>query len=105
MEKIAGVDLLATAEAELLDAIAWYNEQSEGLGYEFAAETLRTIERIVRYPQAWALLSNRTRRCRTNRFPYGVIYQIRKDRVLIVSIMHMKREPNSWRNYLPSRKQ
>lgn len=105
MEKIAGVDLLASAEAELIEAIGWYNEQSEGLGFEFAAEALRTIERIMRYPRAWAALSKRTRRCRTNRFPYGIIYQIRKDRLLIVSIMHMKREPNSWRSYLPSRKQ
>lgn len=79
MEKIAGVDLLATAEAELLEAVAWYNEQSEGLGFEFAAEAFRTIERIVRYPQAWRALSKRTRRCRTNRFPNAIIYQIRKD--------------------------
>ncbi len=54
MEKIAGVDLPASAEAELLEAIAWYNEQSEGLGFEFAAEALRTIERSMRYPRAWA---------------------------------------------------
>ena len=100
MEKIAGVDLLASAEAELLAAITWYNEQSEGLGFEFAAEVLRSIERIVRYPQAWGALSKRTRRCRANRFPYGIIYQLREDRILIVSIMHMKREPDSWRNYL-----
>ncbi len=105
MEEITGVDFLASAEAELVEAIAWYNDQSEGLGFEFAAEALRTIERIVRYRQAWGTLSKRTRRCRTNRFPYGIIYQTREDRILIVSIMHMKREPNSWRNYLPSRKQ
>ena len=105
MEKIASVDFLAAAETELLEAIAWYNEQSEGLGFEFAAEALRTVERIVRYPQAWGALSKRTRRCRTNRFPYGIIYQIRKDRILVVSIMPMKREPNSWRGNLPYHKQ
>ena len=104
MEKITGVDFLAPAEAELLEAIAWYNEQSEGLGFEFAAETLRTIERIVHYPRAWRALSKRTRRCRTNRFPFGIIFQIRNNRILIVSIMHMKREPNSWRRSLASRK-
>jgi hypothetical protein len=105
MEKVITVDVLFSAEAELLEAVAWYNEQSEGLGFEFAAEVSRTIDKIVRYPQAWAKLSARTRRCRTNRFPFGVIYQIRGDGILIVSIMHMKREPNSWRNNLPSWKQ
>jgi hypothetical protein len=105
MEKVITVDVLFSAEAELLEAVAWYNEQSEGLGFEFAAEVSRTIDKIVRYPQAWAKLSARTRRCRTNRFPFGVIYQIRGEGIMIVSIMHMKREPNSWRNNIPSRKQ
>lgn len=73
MEEITGVDMLSAAEAELLEAIAWYNEQGEGLGFEFAAEVLRTIQRIVQYPDAWGALSRRTRRCRTNRFPYAVI--------------------------------
>lgn len=100
MEEITGVIFLETAENELLDAISWYNGQSEGLGFEFAAEVARTIDRIVANPAAWTALSPRTRRCRTNRFPYGIIYQLRTGTVLIVSVMHMKREPDSWRNSL-----
>ena len=68
------IDFLSPATAEFKDAIAHYNLQSEGLGFEFAAEVKRTLERIVQYPEAWSPLSKRTRRCRTNRFPYGVIY-------------------------------
>lgn len=41
---------LPVAKAELADAISYYNSQSEGLGYEFAAEVKRTLERIVQYP-------------------------------------------------------
>ena len=41
------IKFLAPAEAELLDAISYYNMQSEGLGYEFAAEVKKTIERII----------------------------------------------------------
>ena len=71
------IDFLSPATAEFKDAITHYNLPSEGLGFEFAAEVKRTLERIVQYPEAWSPLSKRTRRCRTNRFPYGVIYQIR----------------------------
>ena len=46
------ITFLAPAEAELLNAVAYYNSQSEGLGYEFASEVKRTIERIVQYPEA-----------------------------------------------------
>ena len=91
------ITFLAPAEAELLDAVDFYNSQSEGLGYEFAAEIKRTIERIVRYPEAWVQLSKRTRRCRTNRFPYGVIYQVRNETLLVVAIMHLSRDPHTWR--------
>jgi len=94
------IKFLAPAEAELLDAISYYNMQSEGLGYEFAAEVKKTIERIIQYPEAWAKLSKRTRRCRTNRFPYGVIYQIREETLLIVAVMHLGREPQNWKSRL-----
>ncbi len=69
---------LPVARIELADAISYYNSQSEGLGYEFAAEVKRTLERIVQYPEAWFKLSKRTDRCRTNRFSYGIVYQIRR---------------------------
>ncbi len=88
------------AEAEFLEAISFYNSQSEGLGYEFAVEVHRTIQRIIQYPEAWAKLSERTRRCRTNRFPYGVIYQVREETLLIVAVMHLSREPQTWKSRL-----
>jgi hypothetical protein len=46
------VEFLPPASAELMDAISYYNMQSEGLGYEFAGEVKRMLERIVQYPDA-----------------------------------------------------
>ena len=80
------IRFLAPAVTELERAIAYYNSQSEGLGYEFAAEIRRTLERIVAHPLAWNPVSSRTRRCRTNRFPYGIVYQVRDEAILIVAV-------------------
>ncbi|MBT9171027.1 MAG: hypothetical protein DDT18_01384 [Actinobacteria bacterium] len=96
------VEFLDVAEAEFTEVIAYYNQQSEGLGYEFAAEVKRTIGRIVQYPEAWAPLSKRTRRCRTNRFPRGIIYQVRSGTILIVAIMHLRQDPQTWKDRVRS---
>lgn len=94
------IEFLHPAKIELTAAISYYNEQSEGLGYEFAAEVNRTLERIIQYPDAWLRLSKRTRRCRTNRFPYGLIYQVREDTLLVVAVMHLSRNPETWKSRL-----
>jgi len=96
------IEFLETAKQEFAEAIAYYNREGEGLGYRFAAEVRKTLQRILRHPQAWTPISNRARRCRTSGFPYGVIYQIRDDVILVVAIMHLHRHPDSWKARLPS---
>jgi plasmid stabilization system protein ParE len=96
------IRFLEPAAAELYEAIVYYNIQRNGLGLEFAKEVEDTIERIKQNPEAWTTISTskQARRCLTNRFPYGIIYQIRKNTILIVAVMHLKRRPQSWQSRL-----
>jgi hypothetical protein len=87
---------LLAAEQEFIEAVKYYNLQNEGLGFEFAAEVKSTLVRIIEYPGAWHKLSERTHRCRTNRFPYGVVYQMREDCIMIIAVMHLRRKPKTW---------
>lgn len=103
MNRRRSVHFYPAAEIELRDAVAYYNEQCAGLGFEFAAEIRKTIDRILRFPSAWTKLSPRTRRCLTNHFPYAVIFQYTDTQVFIVAVMHLKREPGSWQNNLPEK--
>jgi len=94
------VRFLEAARSDLREAIRYYNKQQPGLGRELRDEVHTTIERITLLPEAWRLLSENTRRCRVHRFPYGVIYQVRSDEILIVAIAHLHREPGSWADRL-----
>lgn len=85
------------AEKELIDAVDYYNECQGGLGMEFAKEIYRTIQNILSFPNSWALLSDNTRRCLTNRFPYGVIYQATAEEIFIIAVMQLNREPEYWK--------
>jgi plasmid stabilization system protein ParE len=92
--------LLAAAKADAASAIAYYNEQEPGLGADFASEVRQTIERILRFPNAWAAVSRRTRRCQVNRFPYGVFYSLKEDVVVVIGVLHGHREPRTWQERL-----
>ncbi|SJM96198.1 type II toxin-antitoxin system RelE/ParE family toxin [Crenothrix polyspora] len=94
------VSFLEPAEKELQETIDYYQEQRQGLGDEFLVEILLTLEHIEMHPQAWPQLSKRTRRCRTRRFPYGVVYRLQDDGILVVAVSHLHRKPLYWLNRL-----
>lgn len=92
--------LLDPALQEFSAAVDFYNSESPGLGFEFADEIFHTIARIEAMHGAWQQLSVRTRRCITRRFPYGIVYEQRKNELIIVSIMHLRRNPETWKSLL-----
>jgi len=85
------------AENELNEAIDYYNDRQEELGLEFAKEIYLSIENILSFPKAWTTISKNTRRYVLNRFPYGVIYQTKKDEIIIIAIMQLNKKPRYWR--------
>ena len=88
---------LSPAQGELAEAIEFYENAAPGLGLQFLDEVERTIQRIQSQPEAWIKVSERHRRCRTRRFPYGLIYTIEQDIVLITAVMNLKRHPDYWK--------
>ena len=91
---------LDPAKIEFKETVIYYNSQCEGLGREFNLAVKDALNRINQYPEAWVTLSRRTRRCQVKRFPYGVIYQITHDSIMIVAIQHLHRDPDSWKHRL-----
>ena len=81
---------------EYREAISYYAERSPILALRFVDAVEDAIQRILEAPSAWGSLKGDVRRCRTRRFPYGVLYAIERDRIFIVAVMHGSREPGYW---------
>jgi toxin ParE1/3/4 len=86
------------AEREFFNTIEYYEECQSGLGLRFFEEVFATIKRISEHPYAWTEIDKRTRRCLTNKFPYGILYRIVENEIRIMAVMHLHRKPNYWKD-------
>lgn len=92
--------ILAPAARELFDAATYYNEREDGLGAAFLDEYERGVGLVTDFPEAWGALDETYRRFLLRRFPFGIIYRRDDEGIVIVSVMHLSRRPDSWRENL-----
>jgi len=88
------------AEAEFVEAIEYYEERENGLGYDFAVEVYSAIERTASWPKAWPIIEQDLRRCLVKRFPFGIVYAKDQEEIFIVAVMHLHRDPDYWKHRL-----
>lgn len=88
------------ARQELNDATLHFSDISPDLGEAFAKDVERTISLILRFPEAWPRITRSARRCRTQRFPYALLYRVWREQIEILAIMHMSRQPDYWKERL-----
>lgn len=83
------------AEADLLEARAWYAEREAHLGERFAGELEATIGRIVERPALFPRVHDETRRAVLHRFPYAVYYRQAGDTIVVLAV-HGRQDPQRW---------
>jgi hypothetical protein len=86
------------AQIEFNVSIDYYENCKKGLGKEFASEVFKTIQRILNYPKAWAVLDKNIRRCLTFRFPFGVLYYQDGETIIVLAVMQLNRKPDYWQD-------
>jgi plasmid stabilization system protein ParE len=86
------------ALAELVAARDWFDAQRPGLGQEFVVEVDVTMSEVLTRPESFPLVHGEKRRAIVHRFPYGVFFRIVDDAIVILGIIHGRRDPESWRH-------
>jgi plasmid stabilization system protein ParE len=90
------VRFLTPAQTEVDDAVAWYDDQAVVLGQEFLDELDRAVRRTSAYPLSCPEIEPGLRRCLMARFPFGRIYGLEADSIVVVAVTHLHREPRCW---------
>ncbi len=81
------------------EAVAWYEAQKKGLGFDFSVRLAETLELVEQFPASFPAIYH-TRRCAVLRqFPYKVFYVYEENQpdILVFAILHDKRHPDMWK--------
>jgi len=90
------IRFLDVARQEVDDAVTWYDRQFDHLGRQFLDELDRAVRRTAAFPLSSSEIEAGLRRCLFVRFPYGLIYGIDGDTIIVVAVAHLHRKPNYW---------
>ena len=93
MDMFYKVILSKEARSDLADAIAWYEEQSTGLGERFLLAFLAVEMLLKKYPHSFGKGFLEFRHRKIKGFPYIVFYTIDDNQkwVHIIAVIHERR--------------
>ncbi|NEQ99409.1 MAG: type II toxin-antitoxin system RelE/ParE family toxin [Cyanothece sp. SIO2G6] len=86
------------AMSEYAEAVQYYTERRVEVAQAFINAIEDAVYRIREAPTRYAVIDEDVRRCMARKFPYGVLYTIEQDYILILAVMHCSREPGYWQS-------
>ncbi len=97
---MASVRLLLRAEADLEEAVAWYDARSSLAGRRFEEQVAAALERLEAQPEMYALIDDRHRLCPIRRSQYLIVYRYDPGsaEVLVIAVAHARQDPPPWRS-------
>ncbi|MES2440983.1 MAG: type II toxin-antitoxin system RelE/ParE family toxin [Verrucomicrobiota bacterium] len=85
------------AEAELIGAARFYEDQVPTLGGQFLDVADHAVRLLQAAPERFRVVEDDIRRFIMNRFPYSIYYRLLPGELRILAICHQSRHPDYWR--------
>ena len=86
------------AETEMIDSAVWYEQQQTDLGKRFLSSVQDALNRIEVNPELYAIIERNVRRCLVKTFPFGVLFRVKPEKIEVIAVMHLHRNPDYWKN-------
>lgn len=93
-------EYLPQAIREAHHAYHWYDRQSDTAADRFWEELRRARQQITEQPESWTPYFHGTRVFPLRKFPYGLVYVVRPNRVVGIAVCDFRRRPGYWQNRL-----
>ncbi|HEX2568090.1 MAG TPA: type II toxin-antitoxin system RelE/ParE family toxin [Polyangia bacterium] len=85
------------ARAEIEEAALWYEEQRLGLSDGYISELEAVLHRVREAPLHFPEVESHVRRAPLHRFPYAVYFLLEEQAVVVVAVLHVRRNPEVWK--------
>jgi plasmid stabilization system protein ParE len=92
--------ILPEAEADIARAFNWYEARVTGLGSQFLLALDAAFNSVLRNHSIYPEVYRTVRRALTRRFPFAVFFVVEETRIVILSVFHVKRNPDAWKHRL-----
>ncbi len=86
------------AGLHLYDTYEWYEQKRASLGSEFLLSVEAALNAIQQNPYLFSVRFKNVRCALTPRFPYGIFYIIDGDKIIVISVFHLSRNPKLWKS-------
>jgi plasmid stabilization system protein ParE len=92
------LDFHPAVRDEIDDAHDWYEQRQPGLGRDFLDEVERVLAEITANPARYGFADADIREGPLHRFPYAVYYRVLPNRIRILAVYHLSRNPTRWQS-------
>jgi len=89
---------LPPAEEDLTEAYLYMLTRSHGLAEALLRCVESAAQQVQHNPQAWHPVGFGVRRKRVARFPYALLYREYPERLVVLAVMHLSRDPDYWKD-------
>jgi plasmid stabilization system protein ParE len=81
---------------DIKTAYDWHEAQRAGLSEDFLLTLEESYVKITRNPKLYQDIYKSVKRKLVRRFPYGIFFVLLEDTIIVLAVLHTKREPQEW---------
>ena len=88
------IEIKQEAREDIADIYLWYEKQQTQLGYRFLDLFEERISFLQKEPQVYSKKYKTFRQAYLSKFPYLIIFEILKNKIIVFAVIHAKRKPS-----------